>query len=99
MVSARFGCRNAARLQKLTCRPPVSPNGTSGAASVLITRAEDLRDSQGGHEDGRSARFLLFAAPAARFSWLWNEDSRARAAARTQENPGPRVPSRPPVLL
>src|SRR3954471_3607078 len=73
--STRFGCRNAACLQKLTCRPSVSPNGTSRAASVLSTHAESLRDSQGGQEDGRFARFLLFAAPSARFSWLWNEAS------------------------
>src|SRR4051812_16924404 len=52
-------------LAEAHCGPSVSPNGTSRAASVLITRAEDLRDSQGGQEDGRSASFLLFAAPAA----------------------------------
>src|SRR3954447_13774592 len=58
---------------------------TPRGASVLITRAENLRDAQGGQEDGRSARFLLFAAPSARIEAL---ERTPRVCRRQREHDG-----------
>src|SRR6185369_14641413 len=41
-----------ARLQKLTCRPPVPPHGTLRAASVLMALGEGLRDFFTGRTGG-----------------------------------------------
>jgi hypothetical protein len=39
-----LGCHDAARSQKLPCRPSVAPNDTLRAASALMARREALRD-------------------------------------------------------
>src|SRR5688572_28800957 len=71
-------------------------SGTSRAASALITRAGDLRDSQGVREYGRAASFLVVRDVRRR-----TKTAQARSVAarfETQKLLASRT-SRPPFLL
>src|SRR4051812_39716320 len=88
-------------LQKLTCRLLVSPDDTPRAASVLITRAENLRDSQGGQEDGRSARkktHFCFRRTESKNISLERAGDPGGAVSRRQREPKTARPRGPPVL-